>query len=89
MIDEWEAIKQFKQNMNLVFETALNKALHKRRSEGNTTEPYIDFDEEHLENRLSEEYDEYLEEGQARELIDVINIAAFLFLKKTIYKDEE
>ena len=76
-----------KQQLDIVFETAYHKAVHRSNKPGNTWTPWLDFTDEHLEERLLEEIKEYFEKNEARELIDIINIAAYLFLRKTIHKD--
>ena len=68
--------------MKLVFDKALLKALVRCEKEGNTDNPWNDFPIPHLEKRLEQEYAEYKIASNERELIDVINMACFLYIAK-------
>lgn len=71
--------------MNVVFERAIVKAQLACSKEGNTDKPWEDFDIEWLQKRLDDEIKEYYSKKRIGkidwiELIDVINIACFLYI---------
>lgn len=84
-MDELAKIEQFKNDMQIVFDNAINKAIQRRDKPGNVIKPYEHFSQEHLFTRLCDEIQEYMETRKARELIDIINQSAFLYLRETIY----
>jgi hypothetical protein len=64
----------------------IRKALLKYRERcykpGNSFTPWKDFPVPHIHKRLMEEIEEYKNGGKSEELLDVINLAAFLYLAK-------
>jgi predicted house-cleaning noncanonical NTP pyrophosphatase (MazG superfamily) len=68
--------------MNIVFELAKTKALICNRKPGNTNTPWTDFSTNHLSKRLDEEFEEGKESDNVQELLDIINLAAFLWLSR-------
>lgn len=68
--------------MDSVFRRAKDKAASQVLHVGNTPTPWRDFTPEHLEKRLNDEIKEWRESGDIAELLDVINLAAFLYLSK-------
>jgi len=71
-----------KKNMQNVFNFCIEKAVDRIDKEGNTAKPYIDFTVEHLEKRMLEEINEYHIGDNENELIDIINMACFVYLAK-------
>lgn len=71
-----------KKDIMSVFTEAMAKYELRCNKEGNTVAPWDDFSEEHLIKRLDEEYTEWKQSGDTRELIDVINLAAFVRLAR-------
>lgn len=72
-----------------VFDGALLKWESRIEKRGNTLRPWFDFDALHLSRRLREEFEEWsLAQSQdvglpfeQQELLDIINVAAFLYLR--------
>ncbi len=69
-------------SMNIVFDLAKTKALIRNRKSGNTATPWLDFTTEHLSMRLGEEFEEWKDSNNSQELLDIINLAAFLWLSR-------
>lgn len=80
--------KMFDKNMRIVFDRALKKAKSRASKPYNAVEPYDHFSYEHLKKRLKEEYLEYIESESQHELLDIINIAAFLYVNRMKEIDE-
>lgn len=76
-------------DLQLVFEAAERKFLSKMSKPGNVERPWDKFSLEHLDHYLEQEFNEYLADHDPEELIDVINVAAFLYLKRTKMKPME
>ena len=66
--------------MDLVFKKAKEKAIEKSREPGNTITPWNDFTPGWLKYRLAQEYREWDETRDIAELLDIINLAAFVYL---------
>lgn len=75
--------EQMERNMDIVFEHAKVKALIRNSKPGNTSAPWLDFTIEHLSMRLDEEFLEWKESNNSQELLDIINLAAFVWLSKS------
>jgi len=82
-------IQEPERSMNIVFELAKTKALIRNSKPGNTETPWSDFSVEHLKKRFDEEIQEWKESDNSQELIDIINLAAFLWLAKLTKNVEE
>jgi len=71
------------EELDEVFKLAKTKAAIRSSVEGNTATPWKDFPPRHLDNRLIDEFVEWLkvrdvdDELTVGELIDIINLAAF------------
>lgn len=76
---------RFAQSMDMAFDLALSKALNRGTKPGNTWEPWKTFSTGWLNKRLDDEIKEYKEKPGPQELMDIINIAAFL-LVQSIHK---
>jgi len=85
-MDDFENMEK---TMKIVFDKAVLKSLVRCKKEGNTDKPWDDFTIAHLEKRLEQEYAEYQIAGNERELIDVINMACFLFIAKENQRIDE
>lgn len=72
----------FVSDMRRTFEFAIAKALQRKDKPGNTVRPYLDFSEEHLTERLEQEIEEWRESRDGQELLDIMNMAAFLHLRR-------
>lgn len=68
--------------MDVVFAKAKAKAISKIHSPGNTIAPWNDFSIGHLEARLTREYNEWFNDGSANKLLDIINMAVFIYLAR-------
>lgn len=79
MEDEVELMER---NMDLVFEIAKVKAFCCIKKHGNTATPWLDFTTGHLIKRLDGEIDEWKESGNSQELLDIINLAVFVWLSR-------
>jgi len=66
--------------MDLVFKRAKEKAIKKSSELGNTTTPWKDFTLGWLKYRLAGEFKEWDESRDIEELLDIINLAAFVYL---------
>jgi len=67
--------------MNQVFDEAIEKAVEKiDGSEEYTAQPWKDFPIKWLSKRVDDEYTEWKQSGDKKELIDLINLACFTFL---------
>lgn len=88
VMDETKEIDDLKRDMRMVSETAIWKAVDRCKKPENTTKPYIDFSKEHLWHRFIDELREFMESGKPGELIDIIAMAEFLYLRMTIYCDD-
>lgn len=77
--------QEFIETMKWAFKHAIEKALERKNKEENTYEPWSDCSREHLQDRLWEEIEEWRKaencEEERDELLDIINISAFLFLR--------
>lgn len=78
-----------KNKLNTVFGSALSKYSERNSKNGNSIAPWTDFSIERLEERLQEEIEEYKNEkvniNKAEELLDIINLSAFIYLARTKY----
>ena len=72
-----------KEEMQKVFDEAILKAEYRKTKPGNTSTPWDDFKLDHLRSRLWDEFHEYIESGGRQELLDIINIAAFMYIRHT------
>lgn len=70
--------------LDSVFGEAIEKAVRRIDKDGNTATPWRDFSSEHLEKRLIDEFREWRESKSDEELLDIINLAAFLYLSKRL-----
>ena len=77
-----DEVERMEQNMDLVLEMAKLKAFYRIKKPGNTSAPWIDFTTEHLIKRLDDEIDEWKESCNSQELLDIINLAVFVWLSK-------
>ena len=77
---KWEMYSIIKNNMQLPFDYAIWKCVSACKKEGNTVTPWNDFSIEHLEKRLQDEIKEYFESHKSDELLDIINLASFIWL---------
>jgi len=77
-----DEVEYMEHSMDLVFEMAKVKALYRIKKSGNTATPWIDFTTEHLIKRLDDEIDEWKDSGNTQELLDIINLAVFVWLSK-------
>jgi len=77
-----DEVERMEQSMDLVFRLSKSKAFYRIRKPGNTTTPWVDFTTEHLIKRLDEEFGEWKESGNGQELLDIINLAVFVWLSK-------
>lgn len=72
------------EKMNDVFELAKHKATKRISKDGYTKEPWKDFDIDFLTDRLYEEIEEFRMANtiykQNDELLDIINMAIFLYI---------
>jgi hypothetical protein len=75
--------------MRMAYENAIAKAIHRGIKPGNSWEPWNSFTEEHLQKRLAEEYEEYLKAKNGQELLDIMNIACFLYIKRVMERAEK
>lgn len=66
--------------MDLVFKKAKEKAIEKSSELGNTATPWKDFTPGWLKYRLAGEIREWDETRDIEELLDIINLAAFVYL---------
>jgi len=66
--------------MNLVFKLAKEKAIEKSSELGNTATPWKDFAPGWLWHRLAQEVREWEETRDIAELLDIINLAVFVYL---------
>lgn len=72
-------------DMDEVFKKAKEKAISRIGKVGNTEKPWEDFSIYHLSDRLQDEFAEWSESYPltykfSEELLDIINLAAFLYL---------
>ena len=77
-----EEVERMEQNMDLVFKMAKAKAFYRIRHHGNAAAPWANFTTEHLVKRLDDEIDEWKESCDGQELLDIINLAVFVWLSK-------
>lgn len=75
---------KMKAMLDSVFNEAIDKAVRRIDKPGNTAAPWRDFSSEHLEGRLIKEFREWRESKSDKELLDIINLAAFLYLSKRL-----
>jgi len=68
--------------MSYVYDKAVKKAIKRCDDKGYTTHPWKDFSLLFLEGRLDDEIIEYKESGDKEELLDIINMAIFCYLRK-------
>lgn len=68
--------------MKRVFDYALTKKMDRDRKPLNTTTPWKDFSIEWLDLRLDDEIAEYKQSRKLSELLDIINIATFIFIAR-------
>lgn len=69
--------------MDLVFKLAKEKAIRKSSELGNTATPWKDFTPDHLKYRLVQEIREWDKTRDIDELLDIINLAVFVYLAET------
>jgi len=68
--------------MDEVFKKAKEKAVNRISKVGNTATPWEDFKSEHLKKRLDDEIKEWHDTEDIKELLDIINLAVFVYLAK-------
>lgn len=73
-----------REEMMLVFNHAIDKAESRIRKPGNTATPWDDLPNAWLKKRLWDEIFEWKESQSPKELIDIINIAAFLYYRQCV-----
>jgi predicted house-cleaning noncanonical NTP pyrophosphatase (MazG superfamily) len=88
VVDEIDQKEQFMNMMRMGFENAITKAVHKGSKPGNTWEPWKSFTEEYLQKRLDDEYEEYLKDKNGQELLDIMNMACFLYIQRVMERAE-
>lgn len=66
--------------LSWVFNKAKVKAITRMDKFGNTATPWKDFTPGWLKNRLAQEFREWEETRDVEELLDIINLAAFVYL---------
>lgn len=72
-------------NMIGVMQLAIRKSIKKVDPQNNyVTNPWDEFDEDFLIRRLNNEFQEFNLSGNKEELLDIINIATFLYKQKEI-----
>jgi len=71
---------KIQKNMQLVFDKVILKVIDRCDKEGNTDEPWKDFNAQWLNKRLDDEWDEWQKSKSMGELIDIIAHANFLYL---------
>lgn len=81
--------EEFIRDMRMAFDLALAKAVHRGEKPGNSWLPWKTFSNKHLKKRLDEEYNEYLEDPNGQELMDIMNCAAFLLVRRFYEKAEQ
>ena len=74
------------EELDIAFKKAKSKFAARARVLGNTYTPWRDFPQEHLENRMLDEFVEWLKTKDPDELLDIINMAAFRYLSEEITK---
>jgi len=73
-------------DMDAVFVQANRKFMVRSTKPGYTQTPWKDFDENLLAQRVRDEIREWQDSGDPKELLDIINTAAFLYHKQVIQK---
>ena len=68
------------EEIQMIFDFAKVKFFSKNSKPGNTERPWDDFSIDHLDERMNDEIDEYHDSGKMKELLDIINMAAILYL---------
>lgn len=74
--------------MDWVFKKAKEKAIKRSGRPENTATPWKDFTPGWLKYRLAREFKEWEETRDIAELLDIINLAAFVYLAKKDSKPE-
>ena len=70
-----------------VYESSYEKYVKSKNEKNKYWRPWKHFDIEFLEKRLDGEIKEYKESKEKEELLDIINFAVFLYLKKDAKRD--
>jgi len=75
---------KMKAMLDSVFNEAIEKAIRRIDKPGNTAAPWRDLSPERLEKRLIQEFREWHGSKSDEELLDIINLAAFLYLSRRL-----
>jgi len=82
MVKDLNNYFKMESEMSHVYNEAIKKAITKCDEKGYTTHPWDDFSLQFLEGRMHQEIEEYYESKQKEELLDIINLAIFCYLKQ-------